>query len=132
MGTLKIPHKIIDNLGMCSEKSTFHNVLKEGDVLKKLRCLYSERNVVFKRTKHYEYPWYVPSSTMSRPHWIMVRIIINPPVTSSCWLYWWNHLIIPAMVTYEVSNHRSWRRIVGEHITAQRTLCLGTGRLRAN
>jgi hypothetical protein len=44
-------------------------------------------------------PWYVPSRVMSRHHWIMVRIIISPPVKSSSWLYRWNHLINPDMVT---------------------------------
>jgi hypothetical protein len=34
MGTLKIPQKMIDNLGMCSEKYTIHNVLIEGEMLK--------------------------------------------------------------------------------------------------
>jgi hypothetical protein len=107
---------MIDNLGMCSEKYTIHNVLIEGEMLKNWRCLYSERNMEFKRTKHYKYTWYVPSRAMSRHHWIMARIIINPPVNSSSWLYWWNHFIIPAMVIYKVSKHRSWSRIVGEHI----------------
>jgi hypothetical protein len=44
-------------------------------------------------------PWYVPSRTVSRHHWIIVKIVITLPVNSYSWFYWWNHLVILDAVT---------------------------------
>jgi hypothetical protein len=36
---------------------------------------------------------------ISRHHWIIVNSIITIPVVNKDWLYRWNHLIIPTIVT---------------------------------
>lgn len=45
------------------------------------------------------WPWNVLSRTMSRHHWIIIKIMESRPRLKSCRELWWNHMINPEVVS---------------------------------